>query len=128
MLQPYPSDWPKPNQRSKLTLVNRITEAQKLALFNRTVTTRDLADQLGVREAYLSTLFPGKVPPSANSIRGAARRRRDFLVVRRSFRAIQAQKVIAKELTVAEAADLASIGYRTMARLVRKLREENVPS
>lgn len=120
-LIPYPSSWPKPTDR-RFTLVCRITEQQKLDLYNRRITTRALAITLGVREAYLSTIFPGKIP-STKPAKRPNRAKRDLILARKAFRAEQARAVLSGKMTIAEAAKVANTGYRNMARVVKALRE-----
>lgn len=121
MQKPYPSTWPKPNHRSKFAVVNRITEQQKLDLYNRAITTRDLATQLEVKENYLSKIFPGKVEPLAGT-KADQQQRRELIVIRKAFRLEKAMEVVNGKLTVMEASEVVHTSYRNMARLVQHVR------
>jgi len=121
-LVPYPDTWPKPTHKG-YTLVCRITEQQKLELYNRVITTRALAKLLNVREAYLSTIFPGKIEPSKVQ-RNRVQKRKIFLETRQAFRREQAARVYAGSLSIAQAAELANTSYRNMARVVAAYRKE----
>jgi hypothetical protein len=112
----YPAEWPQPTDRITST-VSRITHAQKKALYERTVTTRSLAKLLGVAESHLSYLFPGKVP-------ARKRVKSSLSTVRKEFRIVCAKRVLASEISVTEAASIARISYRSMARAVQILRQE----
>jgi hypothetical protein len=120
--QPYPASWPQPTGINRNLLVNKVTEQQKLDLYNRVITTRDLAKLLEVSEEYISTLFPGKVP--ANGLRNRATRRREFVKVRKAFRLEQAKLVLAGKLTAAKAAEQSFTSYRTIARLVQHVKSQ----
>lgn len=114
--QDYPSAWPKANPDRPKALSSRVTEAQKYALYHRLVTTRDLAKQLGVEETYLSRLFPGKTETISKG-------KQILTATRREFRKGLASEVISRSKTVKEAAKLANTSCRTMARVVKALRE-----
>jgi predicted transcriptional regulator len=115
----YPNSWPRPSYANIKSVVYRITEQQKEDLYSRKVTTRDLAKVLGVREDYLSSLFPGKIEPME-------RGRKELLQVRKEFRAEFARKVLSGELTLKKAGVLARTPYRTMARIVQTLKKEQL--
>ena len=59
-MPPYPQHWPKPNKLRPNTVASKVTDEIKTALFQRNLTTRQLAKELNVSEKYLSGLFPGK--------------------------------------------------------------------
>ena len=120
-LIPYPSTWPKPTDRG-FTLVCRITEQQKLDLYNRRITTRALALTLNVREAYLSTIFPGKIPPIKGA-KKASRDKRVLILARKTFREDQARAVLAGKMSISAAASIANTSYRNMARVVKTMRD-----
>lgn len=113
----YPASWPQANDRLD-SIVSRITHTQKLALYTKQVTTRELAKTLNVRESYLSRKFPGKVPSGA-PFQAAKRALR---VVRMEYRFLCAEKVLEKTLSILEAAKTANTTYRSMARAVQALK------
>lgn len=113
----YPDSWPKPNTKFPRAVTSRITEQEKEALYNRSITTRALAERLGVREKWLSVLFPGKVP-------AFSRDKRVLRAVRKEFRDLQAKAVIAKTLKIHQAAVICRISYRSMARAVQIMKAE----
>lgn len=112
----YPSHWPRPNPTRPKAVATRVTEQDKVDLHERKITTRDLAKRLGVKEAYLSHLFPGKVETPV-------RAKRVLLGVRKQFRLQQAQRVLNGELETKAAAIVSRVSYRVMARVVQTLRE-----
>lgn len=112
----YPNTWPRPLPFKPEAVVSRITEQQKHDLYERRTTTRDLAKALGVREDYLSSLFPGKDEPMEQA-------RKRLLDARKEFRASYGQRVISGELTLTKAGALSRTPYRTMARIVQALRK-----
>lgn len=114
-MRPYPVTWPTPDPKRPDALVTRITEAQKLALYNRQITTRALAKELGVHEQYLSYKFPHKVPVLD---------KRDLVQARKEYKLAIAKRVIAGEFTTKKAATLAHVSYNTMTRFVAKARLE----
>lgn len=120
-MKPYPTCWPKPIPHKPRALATRISEEQKLKLYNREITTRDLAKLLDVHENYLSTLFPGKVTPISQQIEEGMHKKR---AIRKVFRTLWARKVIKKEVSVADAANHTAVSKRTMQRIVRKLQSE----
>lgn len=111
--QPYPLFWPKPNGNTN-QLQTRITERQKLDLYNRRVTTRDLAKILDVHERYLSYMFPFKVEVIDKS---------KLCEARRAFKTHIASLVILKQFTIKEAAKKAYVSESTMQRFVKKVRD-----
>lgn len=122
-LVPYPDTWPKAKGVG-FTLAHRITEQQKIDLFNRKITTRDLAKLLNVREEYLSTVFPGKIP-ATKAPRRYETERRALLDARKQFRVEQAYLVLAEKQSIKDAAKVCNTSYRNMARFVQALKEKN---
>lgn len=117
----YPQDWPKANPRSPRSVASRITEEQKYALYNRTITTRELAKTLGVHEAYLSSVFPGKVKPVPQQIQEAMHKKRAIRLV---FRGLLARRVLKGEISLASATTNANVSERTMRRVLKKVQSE----
>lgn len=111
MNQPYPSSWPRPNKHRPDSVASRITDQQKQDLFNRVVTTRDLAKALNVHERYLSSLFPGKAPIT---------NKKPLIEARKLFKLEVAKLVIAETYTLSQAAKVANVSYSTMRRFVQK--------
>lgn len=111
-LHPYPEDWPKPDHLRPRTLASRISEEQKVDLYNRRVTTRDLAAKLKVSEKWLSFVFPGKRP---------LENKQSKLKARNAFREFHARRVIAGEALISTAADAACCSYSTLRRVVLRL-------
>lgn len=123
-MKPYPTCWPKPIPHRPSALATRISEEQKLKLYNREITTRDLAKVLDVHENYLSTLFPGKVTPISQQIEEGMHKKR---AIRKIYRELWARRVIKREVSVAEAANQTAVSKRTMQRIVQKLQSELQP-
>ena len=115
----YPDRWPKPSYSRPRAVASRITERQKTDLYNRRISTRDLAKILGVNESYLSSLFPTKEAPDA-------RAKKVLIGVRKEFRKVQVDKVLAGALEIGAAALICRVSYRTMARSVQQVRESIV--
>lgn len=111
----YPDTWPKPSSKRPKALASRITEQQKHDLYNRSITTRALATLLGVQEAYVSHLFPGKAPTTSSC-------KKVLTAVRKEFRTAQAVRVLQGQITITQAAHICSIHYRNMARAVQHLK------
>lgn len=108
---PYPSSWPRPDPKRPSSLASRITEDQKLKLYNREITTRELAALLDVHENYLSYKFPTKVPiPDTKKL----------LQARKEYKLEVAKLVLQNKLTTRQAAEVAHTSYNTMARFVAK--------
>lgn len=111
----YPATWPKPNPRKPEELASRITEQQKQDLYERRITTRDLAKLLGVHENYLSFRFPHKVPlPDVKELQKA----------RKEYKLAVARQVLEGKYTVSEASKVAFVSYNTMSRFVKKAKEQ----
>ena len=115
---PFPESWPKPDPAKPHTLASRITQQDKLDLYNRAITTRALALKLDVREAYLSHMFPGKAPTHASS-------RRVLFAARREYRVALAKRVIDEGLSVKQTASTSKVPYRSLARTVKSLKESS---
>jgi predicted transcriptional regulator len=90
-------------------------------LYERNITTRALAKVLGIAESHLSYLFSGKVPAYKNT-------KSDLSAIRRQFRMVCAARAVKKEVSITEAASIARISYRSMARAVQSLKTEAKPN
>lgn len=110
-LHQYPDSWPKPDPSKPETLPSRITEDDKVALYNRRITTRALAAQYNVSEKWLSNLFPGKRP---------LERKTEKRLARAEFRRMHAQRAVKGEVSIQDAAVAACCSYSTMRRIVLK--------
>ena len=115
----YPASWPKPIPSRPQALVTRISDTDKLALYERKLTTRALAAKYGVTEPWVSTLFPGKV----KSLTACMQSKKELAAVRKEHRLHLAALVINKTTSVLEASQTCRVSYRTMARAVQELRE-----
>lgn len=113
-MENYPDHWPKPNRKKPTLIQSRVTEQQKLDLYNRRLTTRDLAKALDVHETYLSALFPGKV---------AIIDKKPLIEARRAYNLEMAKLAISGRYTVKEAAAIAFTTVKTMRRFVKKIKE-----
>mgnify|MGYP000965452289 CR=1 FL=1 len=102
-----------------MTLRERITAQQREDLYNRRITTREMASQLGVSETHLSRTFPGKIPGQAQATR---KEKRILLAVRNEFRDKLAAEVIAGRLDRRKAARTANCSERTMWRHIAHVR------
>ena len=111
MTQPYPSHWPRPDRQRPTTLASRITEQQKLALYNRVITTRHLAAVLNVHERYLSALFSSKVPIID---------KKPLIEARKAFKLEIAKQVNEGKYTTKEGAKVANVTYKTMRRFMER--------
>jgi transposase len=116
--QGYPAAWPKPAKGRPASLVSKVTDEEKRQLYNRQLTTRDLAKRYGVREAWASTLFPGKIPTMTASIKN----KKALKNTRREFRTGQAALVLEGRLSTREASVICRVSYRSMARAVQALK------
>ena len=112
----YPDEWPKPNPFKPLALASRITETQKEDLYQRRVSTRDLAQALNVHEKYLSDQFPGKIPTP---------KKRELINARKAYRMSLARGVLEGRYTVKRAAEIAYVSYNTMQRIFKKAKLEH---
>lgn len=111
---PYPDNWPQPDPHRPTSLQSRITDQQKLDLYNRKITTRSLAKLLHVHENYLSSQFPGRVPlPDPKKLQTA----------RREFRNEIARLVLTGKYNINEASNVAHCSYNTMFRHVQKAKQ-----
>ena len=115
----YPENWPKPCKLRPNSLVSRITDEEKRQLYEREVTTRDLARRYSVRETWVSTLFPGKT----EAISVLIKNKKVLTKARKEFRMSQAQLVLGGKLSTVEAAKTCKTSYRSMARAVQTLRK-----
>jgi len=115
----YPSSWPLPSHNTRHnSVIRRITDEQKKALYERETTTRELAHLLKVDESYLSSLFPGKGPTLTNA-------KRELLAIRKEYRLTYADRVLKGAITIKAAAEASRVPYRTMARAVQALKKSN---
>jgi hypothetical protein len=113
----YPAHWPECNPARPDTVASRITDRQKKDLYERNVTTRELAKLFGVREAYLSHLFPGKGP-------GFKEAKKRLINTRKEYRCNYASMVIEGKISCKDAAIASRIPYRSMARAVQLLKNK----
>lgn len=112
----WPTDWPRPNPKKPMAVQTRITDEQKRDLYNRKITTRDLAKVLGIHERYCSALFPHKVQ---------LRDRKVLMEARKAYKLEIANQVIQGKYTITEAAKVAFVSYNTMQRFVTKAKAIN---
>lgn len=117
--QGYPASWPKPRKSRPDSLVSRITDEEKRQLYERELTTRDLAKRYDVRETWVSTLFPGKVEGASTYIR----QKKVLTKIRKEYRFSQAALVLAGNMSTKEASKVCKISYRSMARAVQILKK-----
>jgi hypothetical protein len=117
-LHPYPASWPKPNPLRPTTLPSRISEDQKVDLYNRRITTRALAQSLSVTERWLSRTFTGKRPSENKAEKRKARQ---------AFREFHANRHIRGEISLNQAADAACTSYSTIRRVVIEIRKRAQP-
>ena len=107
----YPVHWPRPYKHKPTALASRITEQQKLDLYHRRVTTRDLAKILGVHERYMSQVFSGKIPVTD---------KKPLIEARKLFKLAVAEQIIAGKYTITEASKVANVSYNTMRRFLER--------
>ena len=107
----YPDTWPKPNPKRPKTLASRITEQQKIDLYARRITTRELARLYETNEKYVSALFPGKEPIYD---------KKPLAEARKAYKLAIAKEVLEGKYTIRQAADIAYVCYNTMLRFVAK--------
>lgn len=117
--QGYPENWPKPCKLRPNSLISRITDEEKRQLYNRELTTRELAKRYNVRETWVSTLFPGKV----EAISVLIKNKKVLTRARKEYRVSQAALVLSGNLSTVEAAKVCKISYRSMARAVQAARK-----
>lgn len=109
----YPDQWPKPNART-WTLVSRITDQDKLDLYNKVTTVKALAKKYNTNASYLASLFPGRhITPRV--------RKKDLLLAktREEFRFEVCKRVLRGEITIGKASEICSCSYNTMQRWVK---------
>ena len=115
---PYPPEWDSQGKKPGSpyyrpgTFLESVSREDKLALFNRRITTRALAQKYEVAECYVSQLFPGK-------IKGNSRSKSVLLAARREYRKVVAAKVLKGELALQTAAAELHIHERTMRRALK---------
>lgn len=107
----YPDFWPQPDKLHPEYVQSRITEEQKIALYNRQITTRELATILGVSERHLSTYFTGKCPIPD---------KKELTKARREYKIELAKEVLQGKYTVKQASKIAYTSYSTMLRRVKE--------
>lgn len=112
----YPSHWPRPNPRKTNSLQTRISEQQKHDLFERRITTRDLAKLLDVHEQYLSYMFPGKERIID---------KKPLIEARKAYKLEIAKQVIEGRYSVGQAAKVANVSYNTMKRFITRAKVQN---
>jgi glutathione synthase/RimK-type ligase-like ATP-grasp enzyme len=95
-------------------LINRVTPDQLWRLYNRLITTRKLAKDLGVDEKWLSYLFHGRAPTP---------RKKDLRAARLELRERYAGYVLDGSMSMTQAAEKLYCSYNTMRRAVIKLKE-----
>lgn len=113
-MTPYPQTWPTKDPKDPTALRSRITEEQKLDLYNRRITTRELASRLNVHENYLSSQFPGKVP---------LKNPKELIQARKAFRLEIARLVLIGKYNIKQASNVAHCSYNTMFRLVQQAKQ-----
>jgi len=114
MTDKYPSSWRKANPRRPNALQSRITEQQKLDLYNRNITTRDLAKVLDVHEKHLSFAFPGKKPIVDKGV---------LIEARKDFKLSVAKEILEGRLSIDGAAKKCCVSYHTMWRHLAKAKK-----
>lgn len=107
----YPDTWPTPDPSKPQRLHSRITDKQKADLYNRLVTTRELATSLGVHEKHLSSRFPGKKPIIDTKV---------LMATRREYKTEIGRQVLEGRYTIREASAIVHCSYNTMQRYVAK--------
>lgn len=110
-MKPYPDTWPKANPKRPSTLASRITEQEKIDLYQRKITTRELARRYETNEKYVSALFPGKEP---------IYNKKPLVEARKAFKLAVAKEVLEGKYTIRQAAKVAYVCYNTMLRCVAK--------
>lgn len=107
----YPTHWPRPNALKPLNLATRITEQQKHDLYERRITTRDLAIALDVHERYLSYMFPGKEPIVDKT---------PLIEARKAFKLEIAKEILQNKYSILQGSRVANVSYNTMQRFLAK--------
>lgn len=121
--KPYPLDWdaqrrkPGSHYYRPGTLLETVTTEDKLALYNRRLTTRALAEKYSVKENTISALFPGKVPHESR--RASRSAKTALLATRREYRRVVAERVVKGELSLKAAAESLHVHPRTMRRALK---------
>lgn len=104
-------------------LAERLSKTMLQRLYDRKITNAQAADALGVSETHLSrtvAAIQGKVPGVNAAVRAAATKLHH---ARRTTRTELAKKVLADQLTIAQAAKRAKVSERTMFRYVALYRK-----
>ena len=115
---PYPQHWPKPNKLRPNTVASKVTDEVKTLLFQRKLTTRQLAKELNVSEKYLSGLFPGK--DQSNTKKATLKEKAELIAARKDFRLALAKEILEGKYTITEASQVAFVSYNTMLRTLAK--------
>jgi len=105
------------------TLRERITQQQIDDLWNRRISTNQLAKDLGVSANYLCRRYPGRspqVPSISESFRRSATAKRQLKQARDQFRVNLLLEAQAGTITMVEAATRAHCTVRTLYRLRSK--------
>lgn len=112
----YPDTWPSADPARPEALHSRITEKEKEDLYQRRVTTRELAASLGVHEKWLSARFPGKAPIPNTKV---------LIQARREYKIEMGKRVLQGLHTINEAAKMVHVSWNTMYRYVKKAKTLN---
>jgi hypothetical protein len=107
----YPTHWPRFNSLKPKSLQSRITEQQKHDLFERRITTRDLAKLLDVHERYLSFKYAGKQEVI---------NKKPLIEARKAYKIEIAKQVLEGKYSIVQAANVANVSYNTMQRFLQK--------
>lgn len=115
----YPDTWPKANPHRRKTLASRITEAEKMALYNREITARELADRYNTHEKYIAAMYPGRVA----TVKPPKKSDSPLVKARTEFRLDICIKILEGEYTVRKASVICNCSYNTMQRWLAKAKE-----
>jgi|GEM_PF-4670775 AraC-like DNA-binding protein len=99
-----------------MALKDRLTPAMRDDLYNRRVTTKALAKQLGVSETHLSRVCPGKIPGQKRQYKT------DLIESRKLYREELALEVTCGRLDRKKAIQLAGCSERTFWRHIANVR------
>lgn len=101
------------------TLREKVTPQQLDDLYNRRITGRALAAELGVTENWLSRNFSGKVP---GLVRTARAQKKELFAARTAYRDSLARRIRAGEMTRSDACAIAHCSERTMSRHISRVK------
>lgn len=110
----YPATWPKPDPKRPDCLASRMTEQDRVDLYERRITTRALAKKYGVHERHVSFMYPGKKPLVDQA---------KLALIRKEFKLAVAKEVLEGKYTSREASNKAHVSYNTMLRFVAKAKK-----